>query len=122
MYQNLKRSSSKDLKKKPDSKPKTFMDDDPSDIARMTRSMPLPVLARKTDYRIRILWTILMLAGFLLIILAGHFYCALLIIYISLASIREILLLKRDLNVETKVGLSYTLSWYFTFVISFFFY
>lgn len=88
----------------------------------MARSMPLPVIAKKSDYRIRVLWTILTLAAFLVIILAGHIYCAMLIIAISLASVHEILLLKRNLGVETKVGLSYALSWYFTLVIAFFFY
>jgi len=63
-----------------------------------------------------------MLLVFVAIILAGHFYCAVLIFLMNIGMVKEILSLKRNKEKENHVPFSLFLNWYFFAVATFFFY
>ena len=63
-----------------------------------------------------------MLLGFIGIIAAGHFYCALLVFFMGVGMVREILSLKRNRERDHEVQFSLALNWYFFAVAVFFFY
>jgi phosphatidate cytidylyltransferase len=61
-----------------------------------------------------------MLAGFVAIVMSGHFYCTLLIFFVNVGIFREILSLKRNLDKETKIPYFMFLNWYFFSVAIFY--
>jgi phosphatidate cytidylyltransferase len=75
------------------------------------------------NWRVRTLWTIILLVGFVTIILAGHMFCALLIVGIQMFSFREIINLTRVPAREKRHMKSFRLlSWYFLLTTLHFFY
>ena len=75
------------------------------------------------NWRIRALWTFILLGGFFAIISAGHAFCALLIVGIQMFSFREVINLTRVPAREKRQMRSYRLlSWYFLVTSLHFFY
>ena len=99
--------------------------DEPNDYknppSAISRSMPVAVNVKNSNFKLRTIWTLAMLGGFGAFILAGHVYCALLIFLLTLGMVREIVNLKRNREKENKV-FSMTLCWYFFFVATYYFY
>jgi len=95
--------------------------DEPDTRTALTRSMPVAVNLKKSNFKERTIWTIAMLGGFITFILAGHIYCSILILLVSIGMVREIINLKRSREKDNKV-FSLGLCWYFFFVASYYFY
>lgn len=77
---------------------------------------------QRSNFVERTVWTIIMLLGFIGIIMAGHFYCALLIFALDVGMFKEILALKRNREKDSKIPFSSFVNWYFFVVATIFFY
>lgn len=75
-----------------------------------------------SDLKDRTIWTINLLIGFILIIMAGQFYCSLLIFFVIMAIYSELLDLSIYKERNKEVKNYYLLSWYFFFVCIYFSY
>jgi len=76
----------------------------------------------QTDVRERTVWTLIMLAVFILVVAAGHLYLTGLVFFLSLGIFKEILQLKRRVEKEKDIPLFRLLNWYFFLVTCFFLY
>jgi len=74
------------------------------------------------SFVVRTIWTIVMLLGFILVIAAGHFYVALIVLLLNIGIFKEIISLKRNYEKENKIPLFSFINWYFFTVGVFFFY
>ena len=80
--------------------------------------MPIIII---DHFIMRFIWTILMLLGFLLIVLAGHFYVSLFIIVINVGMYNEIMLQKTNQEKSVQLKFQSFLSLYFLGISLFFF-
>lgn len=71
------------------------------------------------NFRDRFIWTIILILSFCLIIAAGHFYCGILVMLITLFSYKEVIELKRKANLEEKLPLFFIQRWYWFLVTLF---
>jgi len=78
--------------------------------------------SRWADLIVRTKWTIYMLLGFIIVILLGNFYCALLVLCVIMAIYKELLDLTKYKDRNTEVKNYYVVSWYFFFLCIYYFY
>jgi len=90
--------------------------------AKATFTRNLPIKLNYSNFAVRTLWTIIMLLAFITIILAGHFYCSVFVLILSVGMVKEILALKRDSEKDAHVPFSQTVTWYWCTVAIIFFY
>eukprot|EP00388_Colpodella_angusta_P024357 GDKJ01063716.1.p1 GENE.GDKJ01063716.1~~GDKJ01063716.1.p1 ORF type:complete len:500 (+),score=106.16 GDKJ01063716.1:38-1537(+) len=69
-------------------------------------------------FKLRFIFTIAMLSGFIFINFMGHFYCILLVLMLTIGMFREILRIKRRVDKDTRLPFFYFLRWYI-FVLAF---
>lgn len=88
----------------------------------MTSKLPdpsLPVLEadqprekKLQTFKVRTIFTVAMLSGFIFINSMGHFYCSLLVLGLTIGMFREILRIKRRVDKDTRLPFFYFLRWY----------
>lgn len=74
---------------------------------------------KKSDLKIRLITSAIMIFGFLFILYCGHFYTAVLVFVLNSLIFSELLLLKRNREREQKIPLFYLTNWYFFFITEF---
>jgi phosphatidate cytidylyltransferase len=78
-----------------------------------------PILEKKTiaskasNFKVRVISSLIMVAAFIAILVAGHFYCCLLVIFINICIFKEIIALKRNEQREAKLPYFSIINWYF---------
>eukprot|EP00386_Alphamonas_edax_P004893 GDKI01015400.1.p1 GENE.GDKI01015400.1~~GDKI01015400.1.p1 ORF type:complete len:528 (+),score=110.82 GDKI01015400.1:117-1586(+) len=72
-----------------------------------------PLAAKLQTFKVRALWTVLMIIFFAVVIYAGHMYCSLLCVAVTMGIYREILRIKRNFEKEENIPLFFFLRWYF---------
>eukprot|EP01017_Pseudomicrothorax_dubius_P044966 TRINITY_DN7690_c0_g4_i2.p1 TRINITY_DN7690_c0_g4~~TRINITY_DN7690_c0_g4_i2.p1 ORF type:complete len:375 (+),score=45.69 TRINITY_DN7690_c0_g4_i2:43-1167(+) len=85
------------------------------------RNIPIPI-KNNSNFVVRTIWTIILLVGFIVIIFAGHIYCAGLVLLITVGIFKEVLSLKRNHEKDSRVPFSASLNYYFFGISVFFFY
>jgi phosphatidate cytidylyltransferase len=97
-------------------------DDNPSIslIPLRSNSTDTSTNSKFVSLRVRTFWTIILIAGFILVILAGHLWCGILVVFISMGIYKEIIGLKRNVEKDRKLPLFYGLRWFFYFVTLFY--
>lgn len=71
-----------------------------------------PVAERLGTFRVRALWTFILVISFLVILAAGHFYTSLLVLILTILVYREVIALKRNIEKDKKLPLFFVLRWY----------
>lgn len=85
------------------------------------RVSPVPVTAdRVTNFKVRTVWTLVLIFSFFVIIAAGHLYCSLLVLVIMGAVFYEITKLKRNIEKEHRLPFFFGLRW-FWFILTYFY-
>lgn len=74
---------------------------------------PKSLKSKLASFKVRVISSIIMVLGFILILAAGHFYCALLVILINICIFKELISLKMNQQREAKLPFSYLINWYF---------
>lgn len=74
---------------------------------------------KRTKFRTRTIWTLILISSFFSIIAAGHFYCSLLVLCLIGGMFYEITKLKRDREKEHKLPLFFALRWYWFVLANF---
>jgi len=92
------------------------------ETAKATFTRNLPIKLNYSNFMVRTVWTIIMLLAFIAIILAGHFYCSVFVLILSVGMVKEILSLKRDYEKDLQTPFSQTVTWYWCVVAIIFFY
>ena len=78
-----------------------------------------PILKERTlksklsTFKVRVVSSVIMVLSFILILLAGHFYCCLLVLLINIFIFKEIIALKRNQQREAKLPYFSIINWYF---------
>lgn len=75
-----------------------------------------PLQAKLGSFRTRVLWSFIMIGGFLAVLVAGHLYCCVLVLLLNCVIFKEIISLKRNALRDQKIPLFYLLNWYFFFI------
>ena len=78
-----------------------------------TLELERPADERFRSFKLRTIWTTWLILSFIAIIAAGHFYCVLLVLVLSVGIFREIISLKRDTDKDSKLPYFNLLRWYF---------
>lgn len=68
---------------------------------------------KEPSYKTRIISSLAAILGFILILLAGHTYCLLLVLAINIMIFKEIITLKQNSQRESKLPYSSLINWYF---------
>jgi phosphatidate cytidylyltransferase len=76
---------------------------------------------RRTKFRTRTIWTLILISSFFAIIGAGHFYCSVLVLCLIGGMFYEITKLKRDREKEHKLPYFFAMRWYWFVSANFFF-
>mmetsp|Transcript_9884 Transcript_9884/g.8422 ORF Transcript_9884/g.8422 Transcript_9884/m.8422 type:complete len:146 (-) Transcript_9884:1054-1491(-) len=90
------------------------------DPPELLRSMP--IVTKYNNFVVRTIWTLVMMAVFLTLIAAGHFYLLMLVVLVAIGAFKEILNLKRNREKEEQIPQSVILNWYFFFVGVYYFF
>eukprot|EP00918_Siedleckia_nematoides_P003434 GHVU01007774.1.p1 GENE.GHVU01007774.1~~GHVU01007774.1.p1 ORF type:complete len:183 (+),score=24.77 GHVU01007774.1:81-629(+) len=83
-----------------------------------------PIEARIGKFKIRTVWTLVLIFSYYGIIVMGHFYCSLIVLVLTMAVYKEVISLKRDREKDKKLPLFFFLRWYWlalTLLISFYY-
>ena len=96
---------------------KKFMSDtSESEPQSVTLEAERPMRSRFESFKLRLLTSAIMIGGFMLVFLAGHFYCCLLVLAVNICILSEILSLKRDQTRDLKIPYFLLSNWYFFFI------
>lgn len=87
--------------------------------AKVTLEAEKPLKARLASFRTRLIWSLIMVVGFITTIAAGHFYCCVLVLVTNMYIFREILALRRDVTRDKKLPYFFVINWYFFFLTFF---
>lgn len=79
-----------------------------------------PWAQRARSFQVRVIYTVAMIATFLLIILSGHLYCSALVLLLTCGVFHEIIRLKRNIEKDNKLPFFFFLRWYFFLTTVFF--
>lgn len=82
---------------------------------------PANAAPAKSDLKIRLITSFIMIGGFFFILYCGHFYTSVMILGLNTLMFREILALRRNREREQKIPLFYLTNWYFFFTAAFYF-
>lgn len=74
---------------------------------------PKTLKSKLSSFKVRMISSVVMVLGFILIISAGHFYCSLLVILINICIFKELISLKTNQEREAKIPFFHLISWYF---------
>ena len=77
---------------------------------------PKTIKSKFSSIKERTISSLIMFGLFILIILAGHFYCCFLVLLINILIFKEVISLKRNSQREAKLPYFYIINWYFFIV------
>lgn len=76
----------------------------------------VPFAQKLRTFRVRFLWTVILILSFFLILAAGHFYAGALVLALTMLIYREVIALKRNAQKDERLPLFFFLRWYWFFL------